>query len=80
MTSHAHLLGRLDEAALTLAEYVHTDASRAAVSLIDSLLAMYLQDLCDVSVDRLQRVQGYVAQLKELRGLMTATVKTNGRL
>ena len=80
MTSHAHLLRRLDEAALTLAEYAHTDAARATVSLIDALLEMYLQDLCEVPVDRLQRLQGYVAQLHELRGLMTATVKTNGRL
>ena len=80
MIPHEHLLRRLDEAALTLAEYAHSEASRAAVSLIDALLDMYLQDLCEVAPEKLQRLQGYVQQLQELRGVMSGEVKTNGRL
>lgn len=80
MTSHANLLRRLDEAALEVSDYAGSEAARAGVALIDALEAMYLQDLCSVGADRLPFLQGCVAQLQELRGVMTAAVKTNGRL
>lgn len=80
MISHTGLLKRLDAAASDVGSYQGGDSMTACVALLDALLAMYLQDLCDVAPDKLQRLQGYVQQLQELRGVMSGEVKTNGRL
>ena len=80
MKSHAELLKALNTSAAQVLGYAATDAGRQWVVWIDDLLAMYMDDLADVKPDELQRLQGKVAQLREMRGAISGTVQTNGRI
>ena len=80
MRSHGQQLAELDACAGAVLEYSATDAGRALVAWIDALMAMYIQDLMDVTPDNLLNLQGKLAQLKEMRGAASGSSKTNGRV
>lgn len=80
MRSHSQQLAELDSCAASVLDYASTDAGRALVSWIDALMAMYIQDLLDVTPDNLLHLQGKLVQLKEMRGAASGSIKTNGRV
>ena len=80
MKNHGQQLAELDSCATALLDYAATDAGRALVSWIDALMAMYIQDLLDVTPEGLLHLQGKLAQLKEMRGAASGSSKTNGRV
>ena len=80
MKSHGQQLAELNSSANAVLDYAATEAGRATVAWIDALMAMYIQDLLDVTPDNLLHLQGKLAQLKEMRGAASGTSKTNGRV
>lgn len=77
--THEDRLNTLEARATLLREYAGSERNQDVVALLDALMTLYLDDLCSVSANELERLQGAVAQVKELRKLLSG-VKTNGRL
>lgn len=77
--THEDRLNALEARATLLREYAGAERNQDVIAVLDALMALYLDDLCSVSTVDLGRLQGAVAQVKELRKLLSG-VKTNGRL
>lgn len=77
--THEDRLNALEARATLLREYAGTERNQDVIRLLDALMTLYLDDLCSVSTAELERLQGAVAQVMELKKLLSG-VKTNGRL
>jgi len=80
MSTHTQQLNHLNACATAVSNHAASELAKLYARHIDALIEMLVEDLKSVSANDLHKLQGRVSQLEELRGVVTGTVKTNGRV